>query len=126
KVRENGTECSCVGPTVPTPVPTPVPTITPITASCQNIKAYSPTWAPLTNVQLSALTVGSEVNFCVAGSASSGSFDKAKFTINSVAQAETSTIRPGFTDFCQLYTIPAGTTTFNITAQIHHVTLGWK
>lgn len=101
-------------------------TATDITAQCQNIKAYSPTWALLTNAQLSVLTTGSQVNFCVAGSASDGSFDKARLTINGVLQAETSTIRPGSTDFCQLYVIPAGTTTFNVTAQIHHLTLGWK
>jgi hypothetical protein len=106
-------------------------TITPtappsITAQCQNIKAYSPTWALLTNAQLSVLTTGSQVNFCVAGIASAETFDKARLTINGVLQAETSTIRPSSTDFCQLYTIPAGTTTFNATAQIHHLTLGWK
>lgn len=97
-----------------------------ITAQCQNIKAYSPTWEVLSTTQLSALTTGSQVNFCVVGSASSGLFDKAKFTINGVVQAETTTVRPTSTDFCQLYTIPASTTTFNVTAQINHVTLGWK
>jgi hypothetical protein len=97
-----------------------------ITAQCQNIKAYSPTWALLTNAQLSVLTTGSQVNFCVAGSASDGTFDRARLTINGVLQAETTTIRPSSTDFCQLYTIPAGTSTFNVTAQIHHLTLGWK
>ncbi len=97
-----------------------------ITAQCQNIKAYSPTWALLTNAQLSVLTTGSQVNFCVAGVASAETFDRARLTINGVLQAETTTIRPSSTDFCQLYTIPAGTTTFNVTAQIHHLTLGWK
>lgn len=105
-------------------VATVIPT-TP-TAQCQNIKAYSPTWTLLTNTQLSALTVGSQVNFCATGSASEGNFDRAKFTINGTAQAETTTVRPGSTDFCQLYTIPAATTAFNVSAQIHHVTLGWK
>ena len=101
-------------------------TTTTPTAQCQNIKAYSPTWALLTNAQLSTLTVGSQVNFCVTGSASDGTFDKARLTINGILQTETNTIRPGSTDFCQLYTIPAGTINFNVTAQIHHLTLGWK
>ena len=131
KVRENGNECSCVGPAEPTVAPTTPPTVAPttppsITAYCQNIKAYSSTWALLTNTQLSALTTDSQVNFCVMGSASDGTFDKARFTINGVVQPETTLVRPGSTDFCQSYTVPANTTTFNITAQIHHMTLGWK
>lgn len=98
----------------------------PPTAQCQNVKAYSTTWAPLTATQLSQLKATNQVNFCVAGTTTQGTFDKGKFTINGVAQAETTTQRPGSTDFCQLYTIPAGTNTFNISAQIHHPTLGWK
>ncbi len=112
-------DCICTG----TPPPGP-------TAVCQNITAYTSIWTPLTTAALSALPPSREttVNFCVAGSASSGNFDRAKFTINGVVQAETTMVRPGSTDFCQAYTIPAvtATTTFNVTAQIHHVTLGWK
>ncbi|HET7099217.1 MAG TPA: hypothetical protein VFI61_03230 [Patescibacteria group bacterium] len=100
---------------------------TTLTAQCQNIKAYSATWTALTAAQLSALAPTTAVNFCVVGSASDGSaFDKAKFTINGVAQTETTTKRPTTQDFCQAYTIPAAVTTFNISAQIHHVTLGYK
>lgn len=96
------------------------------TAQCTNLKAYNESWVLLTTANLSALKTGNKVNFCATGSASSGSFTKAKFTINGVVQAETTTIRPGSTDFCQEYTIPANTTTFNVTAQIYHATLGWK
>lgn len=96
------------------------------TAQCQNIKAYSSTWALLTDAQLSTLTPSTVVNFCVLGTASEGTFDRAKFTINTVAQAETTTKRPTTNDFCQSYAIPAGVTSFNLTAQIHHATLGWK
>ncbi len=103
--------------------PTTPPTIT---ASCQNVKAYSSTWTLLTNTQLSQLNAGDSVNFCVTGVATGGSFDKAKFTINGMVQAETTTVRPSSTDFCQSYVIPAGITTFNVSAQINHVTLGWK
>ncbi len=102
------------------------PTPAPITAVCQNIKAYSSTWTELTAAQLAALKTGNTVNFCVTGSATGGSFNKAKLTINNVAQAETTMKRPGSIDFCQTYTIPANTTSFVITAQINHVTLGWK
>lgn len=102
------------------------PTPAPITAQCQNVQAYSETFTLLTQAQLAALRPTDEVNFCVAGVATGGSFDRARFTINGVLQPETTTVRPSSTDFCQLYTIPAGTTTFNVTAEIHHVTLGWK
>jgi hypothetical protein len=96
------------------------------TASCQNIKAYNSSYVALTSAQLSALTPGTSINFCVVGAASSGTFDKAKFTINGVAQTETTTHRPGAQDYCQAYEIPTGVTTFNISSQIHHATLGWK
>lgn len=96
------------------------------TASCQNVKAYDEDWMLLTSTQLSQLKTGDKLNFCVTGVTSNGSFDKAKFTINNVAQAETTTKRPNSNDYCQNYVIPTGGTTFNITAKIHHVTLGWK
>ncbi len=102
-------------------------TTTEITASCQNVKAYSTNnWTLLTPTALSSLKAGDSVNFCVTGVATGGSFNKAKFTINRAVQAETTTVRPGSTDFCQLYVIPTATTTFNVSAQINHVTLGWK
>lgn len=115
--------CGCDGGGEDTPPPG---TTTPITASCQNVKAYDEDWTLLTTTQLGQLGTGDTVNFCVAGVATGGSFDKAKFTINGVAQAETTTLRPSSTDFCQSYVIPAGVTSFNVTAQIHHATLGWK
>lgn len=105
---------------------TPPPSTPSITAQCQNVKAYDEAWTLLTNTQLAQLKTGDSVNFCVAGSATGGSFDKARFTINTVLQPETTTIRPSSTDFCQSYVIPAGVTSFNVSAQINHVTLGWK
>jgi hypothetical protein len=96
------------------------------TAQCQNIKAYDSNWAALSSAQLSALQPGANINFCVVGSATEGSFDKAQFTINGAQGAETTTHRPSTQDFCQAYVIPTGVTIFNVTAQIHHLTLGWK
>ena len=106
-----------------TPTPTPPGT----TAACENINAYDSSWAALTPTQLSALAVGTSVNFCAVGSASSGSFDMARFTINGVLQANTTTKGSGaaVNDYCQSYTIPASVTTFNIKAELHHTTLGW-
>jgi hypothetical protein len=126
----SASNCCAGGNAVPVPLTPTAPPVTDtppvISAVCQNIKAYNSSWAELTAAQLSALKTGNTVNFCVTGSASSGSFDKAKFTINGVVQAETTTKRPGGEDFCQSYTIPANTTSFGITAQINHVKLGWK
>jgi len=96
------------------------------TAQCQNIKAYTVGWTLLSASQLAQLEADNQVNFCVAGTTTDGTFSKGKFTINGAVQNETSTKRPGSNDFCQLYTIPTGTTTFSVSAQIYHSTLGWK
>lgn len=124
---QNGTQTCVNSPTCSTGgnSPTPTPTATPIGGQCTNIKAYSATWVLLTAAQLSTQTVGTTINFCVTGTTTAGTFDEAQFTINTVQQAITTTKRPGNQDFCQSYVIPAATTTFNITAKIHHVTLGW-
>ncbi|MDZ4209925.1 MAG: hypothetical protein U1C56_01975, partial [Candidatus Curtissbacteria bacterium] len=79
----------CAGAT-----PTPVPTGGGPTAQCFNIKAYDANWNLLTSAQLSALKAGDKVRFTVAGSATGGSFDKAKFTINSVAGPEVTAKKP--------------------------------
>lgn len=126
--------CGCGGndetqaETITTTTPTAPPTAPPsITAQCQNIKAYSgANFVLLTPESISMIKQGDPLHFCVTGSATGGSFDKAKFTINGVVQTETTLVRPGSTDFCQSYTVPAGVNSFNVTAQIHHVTLGWK
>lgn len=97
----------------------------PSAPQCLAVNAYDTSWNPMAQSQLTALGAGSSVNFCVNGSAPSGTFDKARFTINSVLQAETTTVRPGSTDFCQTYVIPAGTTTVNVSGEIHHAVQGW-
>jgi hypothetical protein len=93
--------------------------------ACSNVKAYTSGWTLLSATQLKGLKPGNNVNFCVNGTASTGSFDKAKFTINGSVKAETTAKRPSSNDYCQTYTIPTGVTTFTVTAQIHHVTGGW-
>ncbi len=114
-------------PTPPGQTPTPPPTPTPpgMSAVCSALKAYTSGWTQLSGSQLSVLKPGNNINFCVNGTTNSGSFDKAKFTINGSQQSETTTKRPGTNDYCQSYTIPDGATTFTVTAQIHHATLGW-
>ena len=117
------------GPTAPTTAPvTPEPTATPtlppgVTASCLNIQAFDTEWNSITN--LSSLVVGDVVRFTVAGNASSGSFDKARFTINEALRSEVSVKRPSTNEFVDEYTIPEDVTTFTIKAEIHHSSLGW-
>lgn len=97
-------------------------------AVCTPISAYSSTWTALSQSQLDALTPGSSINVCVNGSGTGafGTFDMARFTVNGTALPDTTTHRPSSSDYCSSYTIPSdGTTSFNVTAQIHSTTLGW-
>lgn len=112
-------------------VTTPVPTLTPppgggVVAQCLNIRAFDTNWTELTTAQLSQLKAGDKVRFAVGGTASGGSFDKAKFKINGVERAEVTGKKPDSQEFFDEYTLPAGVTTFTINAQIHHSSLGWS
>jgi hypothetical protein len=123
--QEYNSDCGGGDDNPPPPVITPPPTPFYI-AKCQRIQAYNEAWTLLTTANLSTLKAGDKVNFCAVGATNNGSFDKAKFTINGTAQAETTTKRPSSNDYCQLYTIAASVNTFNVNAQVHHTTLGWK
>jgi hypothetical protein len=126
-------------PNPPNPPSNPTPTPGP-GASCQSVKAYTSSsstssWTLLTSSDLSALTGGTVINFCVAGTADTGSFDKAQFTITyftggedgvATVMPETTTKRPSSEDFCQSFTIPLNANSIIATAKIHHTTLGWK
>ncbi len=107
--------------------PSNPPSSTPqITATCQNIKAYSTSWTVLTQSQLANTPVGGHINFCVTGATTGGSFNKGRFSVNGTALGETTTQRPGSQDYCKEYVIPANTSTFTVVGDIHHVTLGWR
>jgi hypothetical protein len=80
----------------------------------------------LTVAQLAQLKAGDKVRFAVGGTASGGSFDKAKFKINGVERPEVTGKRPNSQEYFDEYTLPAGVTTFTINAQIHHSSLGWS
>jgi hypothetical protein len=113
-------ECSTsTNPPVPTPTPTPG------APSCISVKAYDDGWTALTPTQLSALAVGDIVNFCVNGTSTTGTFDKAQFMINTTLKSETTTLRPSSTDFCQNYTILSTDTTVEVKAKIHSSTGVW-
>jgi hypothetical protein len=110
---------------------TPVPTLTPppgggVVAQCLNIRAFDTDWTELTVAQLAQLKAGNKVRFVVGGTASGGSFDKAKFKINGVERPEVTGKRPNSQEYFDEYTMPAGVTTFTINAQIHHSSLGWS
>lgn len=119
---------ACTTPTTPpgeTSTPTPTPT-SGLTAACTAVKAYDASWNLLTSAQLSALTAGDVVRFTVSGTPAD-QIDKAKFTINGVEGPEITNAnkKPGTDEYYTEYTIPAGVTSFTVTAQIHHVTLNW-
>ena len=117
-------------PTAPPPPPTPTPPgstpTPPPTAQCLNIQAFDTSWNKLSSTDLSNLKPGDKVRFTVAGQASSGKFDKARFKVNGVQRPEVTGKRPGTEEYFDEYTIPEGITTFSIGAQIHHETLGWS
>lgn len=94
------------------------------TAQCLDIKAFDTNWVKITD--LSILKAGDKVRFSVAGTATGGSFDKARFKINGVQRPEVTGKRPATEEYFDEYTIPEGITTFSIGAQIHHTTLGWS
>ncbi len=97
----------------------PTPTSAPA-AACSSIKAYDDEWNELSTFQLTALKTGDKVRFVASGISTTGTFDKARFTINGTQRAEVTIKKPGTSDFYDEYIIPASTVTFNVTAQVHH------
>ncbi len=114
-----------------TPTPRPTSTVTPTTAlvgQCQDVRMYSSSWVLLSSSQLFALRPGNQIYFCARGSvvSSTGSFDRARFTVNNVLYPDTTLLRPGTTgEFCQSYTMPNSVSNFSVRGQIHHTILGW-
>ena len=125
---------SCTNPTTPPPgaTPTPTPTWTPAPTPtpapqppmCSAVKAYDTNWNLLTGVQLSALSAGDTVRFTISGTPAD-QIDKARFTINGVLGSEITTKKPGTNEYYTEYAVPTGILTFTVTAQVHHLTLGW-
>lgn len=111
----------------PTDIPTQEPTQPPVetNAKCNAVKAYDREWNLLNSEDLGSLTAGSKVRFAVSGTATSGTFDKARFTINGTLRAEVATKKPGSEEFYDEYTIPEGVTNFTVKGEVHHSELGW-
>jgi hypothetical protein len=79
----------------------------------------------LTQEQLNNLKSGNKVRFAVSGSASEGTFDKARFTVNGIQRSSVTAKKPGTEEYFDEYEIPEGVANFNIDAQVHHSSLGW-
>ena len=95
------------------------------TAQCINILAYDEDWVKLSSTDLAKLKAGSLVRFSVSGTATSGAFDKARFTINNGTPEEVTAKKPGTEEFYVEYTIPANIEDFSISAQLYHSVAGW-
>lgn len=90
-------------------------------ASCTAVKAFNKDWQQLTGTSLAALKAGDIVRFSVGSTVTGGgTIDKARFTINGSQRAEVTTKRPGTDEYYDEYTVPANTTQFVVTAQVHH------
>jgi len=120
--REDKTNCTTTSTSTPVSTPTATPTIT---AACLNVKAYDTSFNELDATDLTLLKSGDKVRFAVLGTTSGGSIDKARFSINGGSYQETTLKKPGTEEFYYEYTIPAGTVSFSVTAQLHHSIFGW-
>jgi hypothetical protein len=104
-----------------------------LNAQCLAIKVYDTDWNQLNATELSALSAGAVVRFTISGSASSGTIDKARFTVTakigevneSTPSGDVTNKKPGTEEFYYEYAIPAGATSIKVTGQVHHATLGW-
>lgn len=95
-------------------------------AECSDVVAYDENWTLLTPNALSQLKVGDIVRFAVTGTATSGAFDMARFSVNGETAEEVVDTKPGSAnEFYYEYTIPAGVDTFNVSAEVHHSEMGW-
>src|SRR3972149_6211544 len=131
KMVEGGQITPTLAPTpteTPPPgeTPTPKPTSPPVkSARCLNVKAYDANWNVLSSDDLKNLSPGNTVRFAVAGEATSGSFDKARFSLNNSSLGETSNKKPGTQEFYVEYEIPENVTDFQVKGEVHHSELGW-
>jgi hypothetical protein len=98
-------------------------TVTSVPA-CSTVKAYDTDWNLLDGNQLANLARGTKIRFTIAGTPV-GEIDKAKFIINGDETEEITKQKPNTNEYWYEYTIPATGSTFNVTAKLHHVSLGW-
>lgn len=121
--------CGCAATSLPSATPTATPTNTPtdlLSAQCLNIKMFDNEWASLSVTDLATKRAGDIIRFTVAGSATSGTFSKARFTINGTIGPEVTQKRPGTEEYYYEFTIPSGVTTFTVKGEVYHSALGWN
>jgi hypothetical protein len=94
-------------------------------ATCGSIKVYDTNWQQLSQNQIRSLKASDTVRFAIECSATSGSFDKARFTINGQTKEATTSKKEGTNEFFYEYEIPEGISSFKVKAEIHHSELGW-
>ena len=94
---------------------------------CLNLKAYNTSWVLLSLADLAKLKAGDKVRFTVAGQTTYGEITKAMFSINNSCTPAVTTTKPGSNplEFYYEYTIPAGTTSFNVDARLYVEGFGW-
>lgn len=120
----NATSTPTFTPT-PKPTSTPTPTLPPdITARCNDVIVYDDNGNLLSKQDLSQLKAGDKIKFAVSGQTSSGTFSKARFTVNNASAVETTTTNSQG-EFTLDYTIPQNTTSFTVKGEVFHSTLGW-
>jgi hypothetical protein len=96
------------------------------TYACLAVKAYDTNWTAISAAGLKLLKAGDKIRLTVAGTTSTGTFNKAKFKINGSETAEVTAVKPNTTEFYYEYTIPANVFTFTVDAKINHSTAGWS
>jgi hypothetical protein len=99
------------------------PSAASVSARCGLISAYDKNWNLLTLEDLSKITAGTIIRFTVLGTANSGTFDKARFTINGEERPEVSSKRPDSDEFYDEYIVPKGVSSFTVSAEVHHAEL---
>lgn len=123
---------------IPSRTSTPIPRMTfpptsplpGIKCECNYVHAFDSDWNRLTKEALENLKAGDKVIFTISGAASQGTIDKARFIINGKTKPEVTQKTPAEApvrdEFYYEYTIPEGTASFTINAQLHHSGVaGW-
>ncbi len=92
---------------------------------CLTVRIYDTSWNELNTAARTALKPGDIIRVTVAGSASQGAIDQARFTFNNSLRLPVTQKKPNTQEFYDEITIPAGTTSIRIEGEIHHPDLGW-
>lgn len=113
--------------TSPTSSPSSDPSVPPepITASCLDVKVFDTQWNRILSSNFDTLEAGDVIRFSVGGSATDGTFSKARFIVNGASIGETSLIRPGTDEFYIEYAIPANIDQLSVKGEVLHSVLGW-